>query len=60
MIFHAKAILLTIFFRKIGYIYIKLIIREFIKIVLFRNINHDELFNNIVVAEDRCRLKDIN
>lgn len=40
--------------------YIKLIIREFIKIVLFRDINRDKLFNNIAVVENRRRLKDIN
>lgn len=40
--------------------YIELIIREFIKIVLYRDINRDKLFNNIAVVGNRRRLKDIN
>lgn len=34
--------------------------RNFIKITLSRDINRDELFNNIAVADNRYRFKDID
>lgn len=58
--FISKRLLLIVFFQKIHRVYIKVIIHEFIKIISFRNINRDKLFNNIAVAENRRRLKDIN